>query len=477
MKLIFVKLSSIAFHILLIGILLTASLAQAQEAAGTHFGENDMDWGGLLAGQLHIVIHVTKNANDHYDIEFRSPDQRDFVLPTESVEVMPDHLGFSIPKIGGSYAGTWNAAQKTWVGAWTQGQSLPLILSRLDDRALSAFLKPKRPQEEAIAAAPRPYHRHEVTFENLSAKVKLAGTLSVPDGAGPFPGVIPISGSGPQARDEELFGHKIFLVLADALNRHGVAVLRYDKRGVGASTGNFGTATSVDFASDADAAVAFLKTRAEVDPGHIGLIGHSEGGAVAPSVAVRNPAVAFTVLMAGPGMRTDRLTVLQEALIAKAQGVPANLIARRMAFNEKLFAGLMTAKTGDKAMSIARASVAQAVDDKVLPADAANGTVKQVTSPWFRQALSYHPVPTLRKVRTPVLVLNGSLDLQIPSKENLALMREALKDNRGATVQELPNLNHLFQTAKTGSPVEYGQIEETIAPAVLQLIVDWIGSR
>jgi fermentation-respiration switch protein FrsA (DUF1100 family) len=153
------------------------------------------------------------------------------------------------------------------------------------------------------------------------------------------------------------------------------------------------------------------------------------------------------------------------------------LIARRMAFNEKLFAGLMTAKTGDKAMSIARASVAQAVDDKVLPADAANGTVKQVTSPWFRQALSYHPVPTLRKVRTPVLVLNGSLDLQIPSKENLALMREALKDNRGATVQELPNLNHLFQTAKTGSPVEYGQIEETIAPAVLQLIVDWIGSR
>jgi fermentation-respiration switch protein FrsA (DUF1100 family) len=173
-------------------------------------------------------------------------------------------------------------------------------------------------------------------------------------------------------------------------------------------------------------------------------------------------------------MRTDRLTVLQEVLIAKAEGTPNDSIAKHKAFSERLYAGLMAAKTSDEALSTTKSVVAQAVVDNLLPADAADATVRQVTSPWFRQALSYDPAPTLRKLKTPVIVLNGSLDLQVPSHENLALMRASLKNNKGATVIELPNLNHMFQTAKTGSPAEYGQIEETISPAALNVITDWV---
>jgi pimeloyl-ACP methyl ester carboxylesterase len=465
MKTIFVKLSAFAARIVIVSFALSAAPAFAQEVVG--------DWAGLLAGQLHIIVHITKSADGHYGGSLESPDQGAFVLPAENVEATPTHLAFSIPKLGGSYDGTWDDSTRSWTGTWKQGQSIPFNLTRLSAQALGG-LKPKRPQEDAIAAAPLPYHQHDVTFGNPSARVTLAGTFTVPNGTGPFPSVVLICGSGPHTRDEDVSGHRIFLVLADALNRRGIAVLRYDKRGVGDSTGDFATATSIDFASDADAAVAFLNTRPEVDKARIGLIGHSEGGAIAPSIAIRNPSVAFTVLMAGPAMRTDRLTVLQESLIAKAQGASDDAIAKHKAFSEKLYAGLIAAKTDDEARSIARSSVAQAVADNLLPADAAEATVQQVTSPWLRQALSYDPVSTLRKLKTPTLVLYGSLDLQVPSNENLALMRTALKDNKTAAFIELPNLNHMFQTAKTGSPAEYAQIEETMSPSALKSIVDWV---
>lgn len=465
MKKISLRICTIVARLLALSCVLTASRVFSEEAAG--------DWGGLLAGQLHIIVHVTKNTEGRYGASLESPDQGAFILQAENVEVSQDHLAFSIPKLGGRYDGAWDANQKAWVGMWKQGQSLPLSLSRLNAKAVSA-LRPKRPQEDAITSAPRPYQQYDVTFDNPSAKVRLAGTFSVPEGIGPFPGVVLICGSGPHTRDEDVFTHRTFLVLADALNRRGVAVLRYDKRGVGDSTGDFEAATSVDFASDVDAAVDFLNSRPEVDKNRIGLIGHSEGGAIAPSVAVRNRSLAFSVLLAGPAMRIDKLTVLQEALLAKAAGSPDDLIARHKAFSEKLYTALMATKTSEEALSIAKAFVARAVADNLLPADAADATVRQVTSPWFRQALGYDPVTTLRKLKTPVLVLNGSLDLQVPSRENLALMRTALKDNKGATIIELPNLNHLFQTAKTGSPAEYSQIEETISPAALKVITDWV---
>ncbi len=444
---------------------LASGAASAEEAAG--------DWSGLLAGQLHIVVHVTADAAGHYGATLESPDQGSFVLHAEQVVADADHFSFTIPGIGGSYAGTWRADQHAWVGTWTQGTTLALVLSRMTGPA-SALAPSRRPQEAAIEASPRPYRQEEVRFASTAAGVMLAGTLGVPDGAGPFPAVVLIGGSGPETRDEDILRHKIFLVLADALNRRGIAVLRYDKRGVGASTGDFATANLSDFAADAEAALVFLKARPGIASDHVGLVGHSEGGAVAPIVAVRNPSARFVVLMAGPGMRIDALLRLQNAKIAKASGVSDEEIAKKAVFFDKLYADLATASSDEQARSIARADLAQAVADRQVRPENAEAYARLVSSPWAREAFGYDPVPMLRKLGTPVLALNGSLDLQVPPEENLTLIRAALKGNPDTTIVELPHLNHLFQTAKVGTPAEYGDIEETIAPAAVKTIADWV---
>jgi pimeloyl-ACP methyl ester carboxylesterase len=442
----------------------SAGSASAEEAAG--------DWAGLLAGQLHLIVHVTKDAGGQYGATLESPDQGKFVLRADKVAADAAHFSFAIDKIGGSFVGTWNADKNSWVGTWTQGQTLPLILSRMTSRA-AALAPAKRPQEEAIAAGPRPYRQEAVSIDIAAAGIKLAGTLSTPNGAGPFPAVVLICGSGPQTRDEEVMGHKIFLVLADALNRRGVAVLRYDKRGVGESTGNYATATLSDFAADAESALRFLRSRPEIAADRVGLVGHSEGGAVAPMIAVRNPSVRFVVLMAAPGMRIGQLLRLQTAKIAKASGTSDADIASKLAFYDKVFVDLANAK-GEQALAIAKADIAQAVANKIIPAASADAFATMITSPWAREAFAYDPVPALRQLKTPVLALNGSLDLQVPADENLGPIKAALKDNLRASVVELPSLNHLFQTAKLGTPAEYGEIEETLAPAALTMIVDWV---
>ena len=439
--------------------------ASAGEAAG--------DWSGLLAGQLHIIVHVTKDAGGHYGATLESPDQGSFVLPADKVAADADHFSFTIAKIGGSFAGSWNAERNGWVGTWTQGQALPLVLSPMASRA-AALAPAKRPQEEAIAAGPRPYRQEVVSFAGAGAEVRLTGTLGIPDGAGPFPAVVLICGSGPETRDEEVMGHKVFLVLADALNRRGIAVLRYDKRGVGESAGNYATATFTDFAADAESALRFLMSRPEIAPDRIGLVGHSEGGAVAPMVAVRDSSARFVVLMAAPGMRIGQLLRLQTAKIAKASGASDADIARRLTFFDKLYVDLAAAKGDEQAQAVAKADVAQAVADKIVPAAGADALVKLVTGSWAREAFAYDPVPALRQLKTPVLALNGSLDLQVPAEEDLGPIRAALQDNPRATIVELPNLNHLFQTAKFGTPAEYGEIEETLAPAALKMIADWV---
>ena len=389
---------------------------------------------------------------------------------------MPTISASRYPGSAGSFAGTWHADQKAWVGTWTQGQTIPLVLARMTSRA-AALAPPKRPQEEAIAAGPRPYRQEAVTFAEAGAGIKLAGTLSVPDGAGPFPAVVLISGSGPETRDENVMGHKVFFVLADALNRRGFAVLRYDKRGVGESAGNFATATLSDFATDAEAALRFLKSRPEIAADRVGLIGHSEGGAVAPMVAAHDPAVRFVVLMAAPGMRIGPLLRLQTAKIAKAAGEPDADIARRSAFLDRFYIDLASAKGDEQALAVAKADLAQAVADKIIPAASAGAIATMVTSAWARQAFTYDPIPALRQLKMPVLALNGSLDLQVPADEDLGPIRAALQDNPRATVVELPGLNHLFQTAKRGTPAEYGEIEETIAPLALKTMTDWVAAQ
>jgi hypothetical protein len=318
---------------------------------------------------------------------------------------------------------------------------------------------------------PYPYREEEVTYENKPAAVTFAATLTIPEGKGPFPAVFLITGSGPQDRDEAILGHRPFFVLADYLTRKGIVVLRADDRGFGKSTGSFAAATTADFATDAEAAVAYLKTRGEVDAKKIGLIGHSEGGIIAPMVAARNSDVAFIVMMAGPGVPGDQILPEQHRLIAEANGTSPTQAEKDAAQEKKLLAYVESEKDDAVLDKGLREKLAGAVPEAQLGV-----AVHQLTSPWMKFFLTYDPVPTLEKVKCPVLAINGEKDLQVPPKQNLPPIRKALaaSGNKNYEVDELPGLNHLFQTATTGSVNEYAEIEETMSPVAMEKMASWI---
>ena len=392
-------------------------------------------------------------------------------------------MTMSVPSVGGGFEGILSEDGRRIEGTWSQGaNTFPLAVDKTDE--LPEPDRPQRPVE------PFPYSSTDVSFPNTRAGIELAGTITTPEGAGPHPAVVLISGSGPQNRNSTLSGHDIFWVLADHLTRNGIAVLRYDDRGVGRSGGSFKEATSEDFASDAQAAVEFLGSHPEVDGARIGLVGHSEGGLIAPMVATRVDDLAFVVLLAGPGLRGDEILYLQGELIMTANGAPRRLIEKNRTAQEALyravreepdakavraqllevfeeFVGSLTSR--ERAMLGMSGDLQQVIDAQIAT----------VTSPWYRFFLDYDPAPALRRLRAPVLALNGAKDLQVPPQQNLEAIEGALNagGNEDVTVRELAGLNHLFQTARTGAPSEYGDIEETFAPVALSTITDWILAR
>ncbi|MGN6424410.1 MAG: alpha/beta hydrolase family protein [Asticcacaulis sp.] len=447
--------------------LLAGEAARAEDAAG--------DWAGVIAGQLHIVVHLTRGGDGKLTGSLESLDQGDAKIPLGTVDSSSGHLKFTVPPVNGSYEATWNQAKAQWTGTWRQGRDIPLDLHRAGAAEISA---PRRPQEEAIAHGQMPYVTEQISFTNYQTEgVTLRGAFSKPAGAGPFPTVVLISGSGPNDRDENLLGHKLFLVLADYLNRQGLAVLRYDKRGVGESTGDYATATTADFISDALAATTYLKTRSDVDHHHVGLIGHSEGGLIAPAVAVSDSGVDFIVLMAGTGVRGDEVLLRQGELIERANGAPEALVAKDAAMRKAAFDIIESSIDPADARIKLKAGVERAVANGAFTKEAGDQYVAALTTPWSYSFLRYDPAPILRKVRVPVLAIGGSLDLQVEPQENLAAIKAALSEDSDVTVRELPGLNHLFQEAKTGSPAEFGRIDETLSPKALQIIADWCLAR
>ena len=384
------------------------------------------------------------------------------------------HLHFAVNKLNLSYDSVWEEGEKVWKGNLNYQGLHPLTFRRASAEEMGAAV-PQRPQEDAIRAEAKPsYVERDVLFTNQSAGIHLAGTLSLPAGDGAFPAIVLISGTGHNTRDEDVFGHKVFLVLADALARKGVAVLRFDKRGVGGSSGDYDAATTVDFTSDAEAAVAWLKTQPNIDPTRIGLLGHSEGGIIAPAVAAADKSVAFVVMIAGPAIRGDRLFVLQSAMTAKAYGAPEDYIAKRAVFDRELYNAIVAAPSQAIAYQRAKAIVVRGVADKLVDANESETLAEDDTRPWERYFLAYDPAPTLAKVTAPVLAVYGSLDVQVPARENAEVARVALKNNPNASVVELPGMNHLLQDAKTGSPSEYNDIAETMSPTAIKLIVNWV---
>lgn len=453
-------MKALVSSVLLLG--LAAPAALAQEAGG--------DWIGHLPSGFRVLVHIDKAGHGYRGVLINPSDNR---TPLDEVRIDAQHLHFGATALGLGYDGNWDAGRKAWHGQLTFQKVYPLDLHRATDAELHPA-PPKRPQEAAIQVGSRPYISRDVLFPNPDARISLAGTLSVPLGEGPFPAVVLISGTGHNTRDETVWGHQVFLVLADALNRAGVAVLRYDKRGVGGSGGDYDAATTAEFASDADAAVAWLSHQPGIDPNRVGVLGHSEGGVIAPMVAVRDPRVAFVVTIAGPAIRGDHLFVLQSAMTAKAYGAPDEYIARRKLFDQSLYDAIIAAPSAQAARERADALVAQGVKDKVVDPNEAQSLAADSTSPWERYFLAYDPVPALQKLTVPVLAINGSLDLQVPAREDLAAMRRALEHNPHATVVQMPGMNHLLQDAKTGAPNEYNGIEETMSPRALDLICNWV---
>jgi fermentation-respiration switch protein FrsA (DUF1100 family) len=403
-----------------------------------------------------------------------SPDQGMKGLLASAVKREGASLRLEADKLNGVYEGTIAPDKSSIDGNWTQaGNTLALILRPVKDEAA---LEPKRPQNPV---KPYPYRDEDVTYENKIQNVTLAATLTIPQGKGPFPAVVLITGSGPQDRDETLLGHKPFLVLSDYLTRHGIAVLRADDRGTAKSTGDFKTATTADFATDTEAGIAYLKTRPEVDPHKIGLIGHSEGAVIAPMIAARNPDVAFIVMMAGTGVPGDQVLVAQGEAIAVTSGTKPEEAAKHAAKEKEMLALIEAERVPSEKDD---AALEKQLREKMagdVPEAQISLQIKQLTSPWFRYFLTYDPAVALRRVTCAVLVLNGEKDKQVLPQQNLAPIRQALEqaNNKHFEVDELPGLNHLFQTANTGSPTEYAQIEETMSPVALEKMATWIAKQ
>lgn len=429
------------------------------------------EWHGVLdvgTLKLRLVFHVVA-ADDGYTATLDSPDQGARGIPTSAVSATGDTLTVELAQLSARYVGRIAEDGSRLEGTFTQGgQSFPLSLER---GAPEEVRRPQTPEP------PFPYDVEDVTFPGGAANVELAGTLTIPRGDGRHPAAILVSGSGPQNRDEDIFQHRPFLVLADYLTRRGLVVLRYDDRGVGESTGDFGAATSADFADDAEAAFRFLRARDDVDPDAIGVIGHSEGGIIAQLLASRLPQLGYVVMIAGPGVPGDSILALQVAALNRAAGLPDSVVEARASLQRRLMDVALKdvdAATIRKELADVFRAEAPGMSDEQIEAQA-----RTLTSPWMHWFLHYDPRPMLRELQAPILAVIGSKDLQVLPEPNLAAISEALREggNPDVTVRELDGLNHLLQPAETGLGTEYGQIEVTMAPAALETIGDWIVTR
>ncbi len=394
-------------------------------AAGTYLGSL-----ATPAGQMRLAL-VIQEVEGKIQSEMISLDQGNARLPADTL-LEDRKLRLSIPRAMAGYQAEFTPDFAQLKGKFVQGLEYDLVLDRVAE-----IPRPKRPQ---LPLPPFPYRSEDLTFPSKADNIRLAGTLTLPPGPGPFPAAILLTGSGPQDRDETLLDHKPFLVLADHLTRQGFAVLRYDDRGIGQSGGSFKGSTSVDFAEDAEGAFAYLATRKEIDPKRIVLIGHSEGGILAPMVAAAQPSVAAVVSLAGPAVPGEQIIKRQTVDLALAAGMPE-----------------------------IQAQAAGSVGYQQLLA-------LKATDPWMNFYWDYDPAPVWEKVKSPVLALNGALDMQVHADTSLAVIQAALTKggNTRFEVRKLDGLNHLFQSAATGAGIEYGRIEETFAPSALALISDWL---
>jgi pimeloyl-ACP methyl ester carboxylesterase len=463
-----------AFFIILSFLLLLTISAQAQR----QLSQLEGSWAGKIdisGTAFRMIFNLTMTEADTIKATVDSPDQGAMDIPLGRVTLTGDTISIEGPILKGQYHGVITS-DSTITGTWTQlGSQFPVDLKRGGPPVV--YNRPQEPKP------PYPYREEDVVFRNNTENFDLAGTLTLPEGEGPFPAAVLITGSGQEDRDETIFGHKPFKVIADYLTRNGIAVLRYDDRGMGGSKGSLNNVTSMNFAGDAAAAVAYLTTRPEINPGKIGLIGHSEGGLIAPIVASKNPDIAFIVSLAGPGVRGKELLLKQTRDILEVSGTPENEVKEAMSTNNKLYDMVIANPDQRSFAKQALEWYGKELDSKDLTPEkrkekmaAFAQAIVQLNNAWMRYFISTDPAIFWREVKCPVLALNGEKDLQVNYEQNLPAIRNALKQggNKKVRTVALPELNHLFQHCTTGNPSEYVNIEETFSPGALNIMADWI---
>jgi len=442
-------------------------------------------WKGAVAGMEFFVIFTPADDGSGFTATLAIPLQGLSDAPLANVVYTDTEIVFTLeiaPPDGATWRATREPGAETASGELTQGAAqVPFTMEMIGADEVVELVRPQTPEP------PFPYSEREVSYTNPADDTELAGTLTIPDGQGPFAAALLITGSGAQNRDEELLGHKPFLVIADHLSRNGIAVLRVDDRGVGGSTGDPAVANTEDFVGDVLTGVAFLSEQPEIDAGRIGLIGHSEGGIVAPMAAARSDDVAFILLLAGPGLPGEELMVMQLAAVQRSIGRPEENVERQMAAQKNLlelagsgadFAAVRQAVAELTEIQLSTAPEGQRPSGEEL-STAIDREAQGLMAPWWQFFLTFDPRTALREVECPVLALNGTLDTQVPWAENLWAIDDALTEggNSDFITRELEGLNHLFQSATTGSPTEYMAIEETFSPIALDAMTEWILAR
>lgn len=442
-------------------------------------------WQGVLVvdpQRLKLVFHVSRDTSNIFHSSFDSPDQGAFGKPCSETNIKADSLEILIKTIQGGYRGKWDGKDKINGYFFQIGHNFPLELFRIHDSAIS-LIRPQTPKP------PFPYHSEDLEYDNRAKGIHYGGTLTYPETGGPFPAILLITGSGQEDRDETIFGHKPFAVIADYLTRRGFAVLRVDDRQIGKSTGDLSKATTLDFSKDVETSLLELEKRKIIDKNKMGLIGHSEGGLIAAMVAAENPKVRFIILLAGPGLKGSELLILQTQAIDRAMGVPEEIAAAETELKSQTISALISSK--DTSIQFATAwnsflawkkktkpeiVAALIMNNEDVARAFIHAYLEGLNNPWMIYFLQTDPSGYLMKLKCKVLALNGSKDIQVLPEQNLAAIDSALKKS-GSPVyatKKPEGLNHLFQHCKTCTIQEYGQLEETFSPEVLQIMGDWL---
>lgn len=439
-------------------------------------------WEGKMnAGvEVRMVLYISQDASKNYIVTVEFPDQGLKDIKANTVTVSNDSIRLEISQFGASYSGKLKGDSMI-TGTFKQGMSFPLNVKKVEK--VTTIVRPQTP------VPPFAYKSEDVVYTNKNKSISYGATITIPPGKGPFPAVLLLTGSGQQNRDEEVMGHKPFAVIADHLTNNGFIVLRVDDRGIGKTTGNVAIATTRDFAHDATVSIEYLLGRPEVDKKKIGLIGHSEGGMIAQIVAAERKDINFVVMLATPGEHTMKVMNDQNEAILLKSGMSKEYVAAYLGLYKNILTTMIAADSAsakEKVMPVVEEWISKTPRNIVqattgITNDSTKNNyvslfVGQLNQPWFRYFLTYDPAPYIKKMNARVLALNGSKDVQIISKSNLAAIEAALKESKskGYEIKELEGLNHLFQECKLCTVNEYGQLQQTISPVALEVMTSWM---